>query len=197
MTLLVTLLAACGGGNDDDETPTVQPQPTQDAPTETAVTELPTLVATPGTPVALPVSSPVASPVASPAASPAASPVASPVGIGIPVGAAPEASERELTGTVSLPGTANEDFLLTDDGCVGLGEFAGVAVGQQVVVRDETGTIVGVTRLMGSDDGISCTWRFSLAVPDASFYEVELPAVTEHVFTADEIEDGPVELELR
>ena len=187
IALMVLLLAACGGDDDPEPTATVAP-----VATDVASTEVPTADPTPeGTP-ATPGAPPVASPVVSPIASPGALPVASPVGAAVPVNDA-----LELSGTVLLPGTENDDFLLTDDGCVGLGEYAGVAVGQQVVVRDEMGEILGVTTLMGTDDGVACSWTFALAVPDAEFYEVELPDVTEHVFTSDDIKSGPVELELR
>jgi len=217
MALLVSLLAACGGGDDDDE-PTAAP--TQQAPaTEAEPAVTPTIVApsatpanpglatpaVPGTPVASPVASPViggtpvmvASPVASPAA--AASPGAG--SANVPVVAANETGAGEtqvIAGTVSLPGTANQQFVIADDGCVGLGKYAGVQAGQQVVIEDEAGAIIGVAELAATGSAVVCAWTFEAEVPVSAYYTISLPMIAEHVYTGDEVagRNGQIELTL-
>lgn len=224
MIVLAGLLVACGGDDDNDEptvaptaavTPTTQIEPTEaDAPNA-------------ATPVASPDASPVASPVVDVAASPVigvpsievASPIASPVDTAIPgaspvadaspVAGAPPVGEgvtddeepaevRLLSGTVNLPGAVNERFVISGDGCVGLGRYAGVQAGQQVVIKDERGAIVAVTTLAATDSQVDCSWTFEAEVPVSDFYAVSLPLIAEHVFTGDDVSrtNGDVHLTL-
>lgn len=127
-----------------------------------------------------------ASPVA---ASPvAATPAVMPLVAATDPAATPVAAEIALSGTVELAGTANEAWVMTDVGCVGLGARADLKAGRQLVVRDATGTIVGVTTLEASDETDTCAWTFSLTVPASAFYEVSVPMAVEHVFTRQEVE---------
>jgi len=215
LTLLLALvLTACGNDGDDDNEPTSAPvQPTQAAtatvePTIASPAATPMVIASPrvaspvaGTPVAVGSPVVVATPVA--AASPVASPIASPEAdvavIPVAVNAeATEASTKVLTGTVSLPGTPNQDFVIADDGCVGLGAYSAVRSGQQVVVRDQSGAIIGVSELAASGSAVVCSWEFSVEVPESAYYAVSIPMVTERVFGADEVasSNGQIDLEL-
>lgn len=99
-----------------------------------------------------------------------------------------------LAGQVILPGTENEAFILSDEGCVGLGANADMRADRQLVVRDETGTIIGVTTLEAAGEADGCAWEFSLEVPESAFYAVSVPMKTEMVFTHDEIEQGGDEI---
>lgn len=210
------VLVACGGG-DDEEEPAAATEPAATtavtstaAATATAVSRIVTAIATPA---ATPAggddatAAPVASPVGMTApASPAASPMATPVGtprqgalLVPPVGdatpqASPAAGMIRLAGVVTLPGTANEAYLLSEAGCVGLGEDADLRSGRQVVVRDGTGTIVGVTTLQASGATDACSWSFAVDVPEAAFYAVAIPMKTEMVFTREEVERSGGEL---
>jgi hypothetical protein len=213
MLLLAVLLTACG--SDDDDEPTAAPvEPT--ATVAATVASTPDREeATPGTLVASPVTAgtPIASPVAG------ASPVATPVTGATPMaGATPDAGSGgivapvttggdgtpvaggllALSGTVSLPGTINERFVISDDGCVGLGKYAGVQAGQQVVVKDEVGAIIGVTQLEATESAVVCSWIFEVAVPESGFYAVSIPLIAEHVYTGEDVaaNGGHVELEL-
>jgi hypothetical protein len=219
LLMLVTLsLAACGSddGNDEptavatevaDETPTVTPTesalgideatPASVTPTLTdvgtpVVTASPVVAATPVpavTPVVL--SSPVAD--ASPvAATPAAALV-------VPVGdvASPEPTAVRmvaLAGQVILPGSENQAFVISDEGCVGLGANADMQAGRQLVVRNENGTIIGVTTLTPAEAAEGCAWDFALEVPESQFYSVAIPMKTEMIFTHDEIEQSGSEV---
>jgi hypothetical protein len=201
---LALVLVACGNDGEDDE-PTA-------APTEAAVATVaePTTLAPSPSPAGTPDSaSPAAN--ASPAATPVelASPVSTPVEPGATPVATPMAATPEglganasipgmqlLAGTVILPGTVNERFVISDDGCVGLGTYAGLQAGQQVIVRDEVGAIVAVAHLAATDSQVICSWTFEVDVPESAFYEVSIPMRAEHVYTRDEVINGGGQIEL-
>ncbi len=164
LVLLAGVLVACGGGSDDDES-TVVPTATE----STSIEETPTTVTEP------PASTTAASPVASPQAIAVASPVASPV--------ATPRTTWQLDGTVMLPGTENQNFVLGGDGCLGLGEYAGVGVGQQVVVKNAAGSIIGLTALESGGSTGQCVWTFEVEVPVSDFYTVSLPLTYERVYS--------------
>jgi len=222
MMLMALLLAACGsdGGDEEPTTAATEPPAATEAPVATptrAPTEVasptaatPALVASPavatpvsiGTPIVaaspvveapgiVPVIDAIASPVGSPEVAPAASPIATPQ--------ASPAATVFLAGRVVLPGNANEAYVLTDEGCVGLGADADLRAGRQVIVRDERGTIIGVTTLEASTRQDACAWSFTLEVPASAFYEVAIPMKTAMVFTHEEIarNDGEIELRVR
>lgn len=164
----------------------------------------------------------VASPVGIATPAPTASPgVVAPVGaatpatIASPVAATPAAADMApppvsddmatpddeaaaatftLNGRVELAGNLNEAFVLTGEGCVGLGRNADMREGRQVVVRSETGMIIGVTTLDAVYAGDNCAWSFTLDVPESTFYAVSIPLKTELVFTHDDIEQNDGEI---
>jgi len=211
MLLMAVVLTACGGDDDDDEPTTapVEPTPTT-AVTEDAATATPddsqatpAMIGTPavsGTPdvAATPVTA--ATPIAAGSPVSDATPGAGTAGPAVvPEGTSDEPGAMQaLSGTVSLPGTINEAFVIGDDGCVGLGEYAGVQAGQQVVVRDEAGAIVGVSELAATGSAVVCTWTFDVEIPESGFYEVSVPLIAEQVYTQDEIvsSNGQIELML-
>ena len=201
---LALVLVACGGDSNDDE-PTTAPTATTGAgqvePTATTVEPPPTLAELPTqpSPVASPIgsASPVASPVLSLPASPLATPMASPMASPVAVVSTPRASWM-LEGTVMLPGVENEDFVLGGDGCLGLGEYAGVGAGQQVVIRDASGAIVGLTNLTASGSSSQCVWTFEVEVPVSGFYTVSLPMLFERSYSDADIAilDGRLQITL-
>jgi hypothetical protein len=222
MIVLAGLLVACGGDDDNDEptvepttdvTPTTEVQPTEESTTEVATPDASPIASPVASPVIDTIASPVASPVVGAAASPVASPVvvaspgaspvadASPVAGALPVGEGATNGEGSmeghlLSGTVTLPGTINERYVISGDGCVGLGRYAGVEAGQQVVVKDESGTIVAVTTLAATDSQVDCSWTFEAEVPASDFYTVTLPLIAEHVFSAEDVARSNGELQL-
>lgn len=206
------LLAACGGedeGGDPTEEPTEAATSTEaaeetatDTATEAAATGggTPASGAMPDT--STPASTAPPASVASPAASPVATPTAATPESGNVVRAAPDGAEggtRSLSGTIILPGSDGQAFIFSDTGCVGLGEFSNVQAGRQVVIRDETGTIIGVTTLDDSGATDMCAWNFSVEVPESEFYSVSIPMVIEYVYTSEDIEqqNGEISLPLR
>lgn len=173
---------------------------------------------------ASPIASPGASPVASPDASPISSPVASPVtddpadmaGEATPAAlvdseaAAPsqpleeEAHEPEPTevpmaaiaGTLTLDGREQQDYSISSDGCIGLGEWRQLKPGTQVIVRDATGTVVDIATLESRDSDDACSWSFAIDVPGADFFSVSIPMVTEVWFDQNDpsVQSGELEL---
>jgi hypothetical protein len=198
VTVLAMLLVACGGDSGDDEPTgttesTIEVVATIAEPTTAAPTGPSTPVSSPAaaTPVG-PGSTPVATPHgATPLASGAATPVVVPATDG-------NAGTQILTGTVMLPGTANERFVISDDGCIGLGEYAGLQAGQQVIVRNENGTVVGTANLAATGSAVVCSWTFELEVPVSAYYEVSIPMRAEQVYAASDVaaSNGQVELTL-
>lgn len=207
MLLLALVLTACGGDDDEAEPTTTLVDPaattavTEDAAIATPDDDLatPATIATPevsGSPVATPIVAGTPVLAASPAAG--ATPDS---GMAVPVGLSDDESDdgagmQTLSGTVSLPGTINDRFVIADDGCVGLGRYAGVQAGQQVVVRDEAGSIVGVTELEPTGSAVVCGWTFEVEVPESSYFAVSIPMVSERVFSEDEVANSEGQIEL-
>lgn len=133
----------------------------------------------------------------------AATPAASSI-VPVPVSSTDTATAEEpvemvtLDGQVELLGEENVAYVLSADGCVGLGENRDLRDGRQVLVRDERGTIVGVAELATSADGDGCVWDFSVEVPESAFYEVSVPMTAVMVFSQEEVEasGGEVVLQL-
>lgn len=145
------------------------------------------------------------SPVASPAATleAGASPVATPAesaGMVVPPMAEPTATPVmfEMTGTIVLGGNENETYVLTSEGCVGLGQHEDLHEGRQVVIRNENGTIVSVTTLETATDAEGCAWEFVASVPESEFYAISIPMEFEQVFPQGMVADnnGEVVIEL-
>lgn len=131
-----------------------------------------------------------------------ASPEATPLGAALtPPTPADGAEDGEpttiipLSGRVVLRGSENEAYIRANDGCIGLGQHSDMRVGRQVVVRDESGTIVGVTTLEAAETE-GCAWSFSLEVPESEFYSVAVPMKTEMVFTQEDVSEGNGDLEV-
>jgi hypothetical protein len=163
------------------------------------------LMATPegvtgATPAASPVATPVATPVVGMGATPEASPVGDDAGMVVPPAAEPTEAPRiiEMLGTIVLNGNENEAYVMTGEGCIGLGQHDGLHQGRQVVIRNETGTITSVTTLEPADDADRCAWQFVAAVPESEFYSVSIPMAFEQVFPRAQVAEsnGEVTIEL-
>lgn len=162
---------------------------TPEADTAAEMTASPAVAASPVTP-----SIPAASPVAQ------ASPVAAVATPESGSGPSDEAGTTlSVSGTVLLPGDINQAYILTDTGCVGLGGYSDIRAGRQLIFRNESGKIIGVTTLQASDSTDSCTWNFALDVPQSEYYAVSIPMVFEYIFTDQDIDDqdGRISLPLR
>jgi hypothetical protein len=150
------------------------------------------------TPVATPVQPVATRSIATPAASRAISPDATPAGVTAVPETDGDAGTQTLTGTVLLPGTANERFVISNDGCIGLGDYAGLQAGQQVIVRNENGSVIGTANLAATGSAVVCSWTFEIEVPVSAYYEVSIPMRAEQVYAASEVtaSNGQIELTL-
>jgi hypothetical protein len=73
-----------------------------------------------------------------------------------------------------------------------------VQAGQQVVIKDEAGTITGVTTLAATESETACSWTFEAEVPVASYYTVSLPLIAEIVVSDGDLDrlNGDVHISL-
>lgn len=184
-------------------------------PASPAATPAPVVINEPATPevIGSPAATPMmvpdteqATPVATPQidASPMASPEIEPdAGLAImPPAGEPVPTEEsrifEMKGFVVLEGQENEAYVVTEEGCVGLGEYADLQAGRQVVVRNEDGTIISVAQLDTSDERDGCAWEFVVQVPESNFYSVSVPMMFEQVFPKGQVNEngGEVTVEL-
>lgn len=142
--------------------------------------------------------SPVASPETDVESTPEAADVAVPPAADEDAGTPEEALGEtiSLQGEVRIEGEANQAWIMTDDGCVGLGNHADMQSGRQVVVRDANGTIVGATDLEAAETAEECAWIFGLDVPESEFYAVSIPMKMELVFSQEDVAENDGEITL-
>jgi hypothetical protein len=113
--------------------------------------------------------------------------------------AEPTAESRTIDGTFTLH---DDGGILTQTGeggpnvvaCAGAGGFDDIRTGLGVVVRNEDGTTIGSGSLTqeGIDDAGSedhCVFAFSVEVPAAEFYSIEVGNRGELTFSAAEMEE--------
>ena len=207
LILVGGILAACGSEDEADPTPV----PTQAAVDPTATTAAdPTIAPTDEATEAA--ASPMASPMASPVATPAIE--STPVNesdsdsdtdsdtavAAVPVGDSEttptEVSMQDLNGTLTLEGREQVDFTLTEEGCVGVGEWRQLKPGAQVIVKDASGTVVDIAELEGESGGDTCSWSFAFSAPVGDYFSISIPMITEVWFAADDawVESGMIEL---
>lgn len=205
LILVGGILAACGSEDEADPTPV----PTQAAVDPTATTAAdPTIAPTDEATEAA--ASPMASPMASPVATPATE--STPVNesdsdtdsdtavAAVPVGDSEttptEVSMQDLNGTLTLEGREQVDFTLTEEGCVGVGEWRQLKPGAQVIVKDASGTVVDIAELEGESGGDTCSWSFAFSAPVGDYFSISIPMITEVWFAADDawVESGMIEL---
>lgn len=209
LLILSVVLAACGNDDSKESTPEATATRSPVLPTEMPVitevaeaTPTTTERATATSSAAIIASPAVASqPVqavtptivmvteATPAMATTATVQASPV-VASPV---PEVS-TPVAVTVVLNGTEQVDYVITQEGCLGLGQWRSLKPGAQVVVRDANGTVMDIATLEPGDDG--CSWTAEVTAPGTEFVSVSIPMMTEMWFTQADIESGNVELTL-
>lgn len=215
LILVGGILVACGS-DDDDATPTATVAVTDADDAEPTATEAATGEAEDDATEAVdatPLASPIATPVDDDSATPEQglhtgsqedlmqTPQVQPV---VPI---PEEGEEvvveptpvpmvAIAGTLTLDGRVQQDFTLSDEGCVGLGEWRQLKPGAQVIVRDATGTVVDIATLEGEDTNDVCSWSFSIDAPGADFFSVSIPMVTEVWFDQNDpaVQSGELEL---
>lgn len=212
LILIGGILAACGS-EDEDTQPTPAPATRitsdQEAEIEPTATEAATEESAASTPMASPAATPVT--VATPDveivtvtdessdATPEADAVVPIIAAEEDAGASPastEVSMVELSGTLTLDGRIQQDYTLTEEGCVGLGEWRQLEPGTQVIVRNASGTVVDVAALEKSVTEDDCAWSFAVSVPAADYFSISIPMVTEVWFDQNDpaVQSGELEL---
>ena len=106
------------------------------------------------------------------------------------------AATNPVQATFILTGVEQQDFLVTDEGCVGLGDRRGLKPGAQVIVRDASGTVVDVSELQPGESGDGCSWVADLSVPDSEFVSISVPMIADVWFSQSDLGSGMVEITL-
>lgn len=200
---LSAILVACG--SEEEEDPTPEPTPTVEATTaateteEAEETEESTTIA-----VATPADSGMAATPVDSATPEDSAVVATPAESTVsatPVEAAPGATAVEptvvmtpVTASVEFTGAEQRDYMITEEGCVGIGEWSPLKTGAQVIVRDATGTVVDVAELETAEGTDGCSWTADLSVPNSEFVSISIPMVTEVWFDQADFEAGDVSI---
>jgi hypothetical protein len=108
----------------------------------------------------------------------------------------------------AVPGAADSDHvingtfeLLDEDvssSCVGSSGYDDIRPGSSVTVRSETGETIATTELDSGEffDGIGCEYTFTVGVPDARFYRIEVSHRGEVEFSKAELEANDWEASL-
>lgn len=199
LVLVGGILAACGSEDEADPTPEPTQAATEPGPT-TAIEPTAEATAEPTKATASPMASPAASPVASPVTE--STPMSDsttdivPMPAGDTEATTVETPMQDLEGTLTLDGREQVDFTLTDEGCVGVGEWRQLKPGAQVIVKDASGTVVDIAELEAESAGDTCTWSFAISAPGSDYFSVSIPMITEVWFAADDawVESGMIEL---
>lgn len=209
LVLIGGVLVACGSDDEDatptstaapstritsNETSTVEPTSTETAASTSSMATPGATPATSGTPAATPVDTEgtpeqglYAGTQEDLMQTPQIQPIR-PIATAVPL--------QELSGTLTLDGRVQQDFTISDEGCVGLGEWRQLQPGTQVIVRDATGTAVDVAELEALTDGDTCSWSFAFSAPGSSYFSVSIPMVTEVWFDQTDagVQAGEIEL---
>jgi hypothetical protein len=85
------------------------------------------------------------------------------------------ANLRTVTGSFELIDSSGCGILASGGTCQGTGGYSDIGPGSSVILKDETGTVIGSTELgTGTGTSTDCTFTFSMAnVPDtAKFYVI-------------------------
>jgi hypothetical protein len=118
-----------------------------------------------------------------------------------PSGAIIGTDKFRIAGIIELFGLAtgtDANFFVTPFGCVALGGFDDIATGAQITVRDESGTIIGVGELepIYLVDQDRCVFTFTVDVPSATFYTVEMGRRGSISYSRDELDEANWQLYL-
>lgn len=195
--VLSAVLVACG--SDDTADPTAEPTATRSPVISTEVPGTPdeaTVAPTepPATPITrsgppLPGSEADATPISATAS-------ASPVSAGTVSDPSP-VTDVQLVPTeaiIRLEGNEQVDYVITDEGCTGIGNWRVLQSGTQVVVRDASGTVVDIGELEASSSGDGCSWVANVDVPESGFFSISIPMVADHWFDAAEVDTGTLDV---
>lgn len=126
--------------------------------------------------------------------------------VAVPTSIAPQPATFTIHGTFRL---RDDTYILPGLPCVGTGGFRDIRGGTQVTVKDENGTLLGVSELSeGEYDALKanstvvakgCLFTFDVgSLPRRSFYKVEVSHRGEQVYSFDDLmaQGGEISLTL-
>lgn len=110
----------------------------------------------------------------------------------------------DLAGTLLLNGRTSHDG---SGGCVGSGGYSDITEGAPVTVYDSTGTVIATGQLGGGDDrgwtptadterSNQCWFTFTVSVPNADFYQVEVSHRGKQTYKRSQAQSGSIALTL-
>jgi len=111
-----------------------------------------------------------------------------------PSGPIPGTDLFRIAGTLEILAAADDrpSFLsIPLGGCVTTGGYEDIKVGAQITVRDQTGTILGIGELEPIyTDMFKCEFAFTIDVPDATFYTIEMGRRGELTYSKQDLEQA-------
>lgn len=110
----------------------------------------------------------------------------------------------DLAGTLLLNGRTSHDG---NGGCVGSGGYSDIVGGAPVTVYDHTGTVIaagqlgrgddrGWTPTAGTERSNQCWFTFTVSVPNADFYQVEVSHRGKQIYQRAQAQSGEIALTL-
>lgn len=82
------------------------------------------------------------------------------------------------------------DVRNTRTGCYGTGGYSDLGTGGQVLILDGQQNVLGVGRLETTGEtALGCEWTFSIEVPEAEFYQINIGHRSPVVYTLEELEE--------
>lgn len=104
-----------------------------------------------------------------------------------------------IQGILEIPtDDASSRVMATPFGCVTTGGYQDIAVGSQLKITDETGTIIGVASLepLYVPDDELCAFLFTSDVPEATFYTFQLGRRGDITYSKDELDSSGWNIDL-
>jgi hypothetical protein len=106
-----------------------------------------------------------------------------------------------IAGTLELFGSStgsDRTFFPTPFGCIGLGGYDDIMVGARVTVSNQDRTIIGAGALepIYLPDEDRCVFTFTIDVPDATFYSIELGRRGELTYSREEMDKAGWHIDL-
>ncbi len=98
-----------------------------------------------------------------------------------------------IVGSFELVGAQGTEFAsLGEFGCVGIGGYADIVTGKQVIIRNQSGDIIATAEFEPDPSATTdqCRFMFIAEVPDATFYSFEIGRRGELAYSKQELQDS-------
>lgn len=102
-----------------------------------------------------------------------------------------QADAQTIRGYLSLVDSDGSGIAAQDRACHGTGGYSDIGAGAPVTVADEAGTVIATGSLDGGAVQTGeCFFTFTIAVPDADFYRIEVSHRGEMTYSRQQMEDN-------